>query len=155
MFVETGKNLSESVRDFLREQGYNVVLRPEKRDYLEYAGMYKEPVFILERVERYAVRGVTPLPERVWLDVYFLVTRKGLGFSPGELGVIFVNMLRRGGANFGRLRRYAQRRGLEREVAVFLCGLRRSIPNLLPYEELGVGAEITQVIDEMVEAAKE
>lgn len=154
-FVETEKTLSESIRDYLREQGYNPILRPEKRDYREYAGIKGELVFILERGERYAVRGVNPFPERVWLDVYYMVTRKGLGFSPGELGVIFVNMLRREGVNFNRLRRYAQRRGVEREVVVFLCGLRRFIPRLLPEGALGEGAGTLQVIDEMVEAAKE
>ena len=155
MFIETKKNLSESIREYLREQGYNPVLRPEERDYRDYADIQGEPVFILERGERYAVRGVTPFPERVWLDVYYMVTRRGLGFSPGELGVIFVNMLRREGVNFSRLRRYAQRRGLEREVVVFLCGLRRSIPRLVPEGALGEGAGALQVIDEMVEAAKE
>jgi hypothetical protein len=155
MLVETDGSLSESIRDHLLEKGYSPTLRPEKRDYREFASNKGSPVFILERLERYAVKGVTPLPERAWLDVYYMITRKGLGFSPGELGVIFVNMLRREGVNFNRLRRYAQRRGLEREVIVFLCGLRRLAPGLLPSGALGESAGTLEVIDEMVDAAEE
>ena len=95
MFIEADKTLSGSIRDYLREQGYNPILKPEKRDYREYANYPGELAFILERGERYAVKGYTPSPEKVWLDVYYMVTRKGLGFSPGELGVIFADMLYR------------------------------------------------------------
>ena len=64
-------------------------------------------------------------------------------------------MLRREGVNFDRLRRCAQRRGVERELVVFLCSLRRFFPSLLPEEALGESMESVHVIDEMVEAAKE
>jgi DNA-binding MarR family transcriptional regulator len=155
MFVETDETTSESVKDYLRENGYNPILKPEKKDYREYTSMPGELVFILERGERYEVKGQTPSPEKVWLDVYYLVTRKGLSFSPGELGVIFANMLRGEGVNFNRLRRYAHRRGVGNEVIVFLCGLRRSLPNRIPEGALGEADGTLKFIEEMVEAASE
>lgn len=155
MFVEAEKTLSKSVRDYLLEKGYNPILGPDKRDYREYTNHPGELVFILERGERYAVKGYTPYPEKVWVDTYFLVTRKGLSFSPGELGVIFANMLRAEGVNFNRLRRYAQRRGIGNEVVLFLYGLRGLYPNHFPEGALGVRAEALRVIEEMVEAAAE
>jgi hypothetical protein len=155
MFVETGKNLSGSIRDYLLDKGYNPILSPDKRDFREYASYPGELVFILERSERYAVRGYTPSPEKVWVDTYYLVTRKNLSFSPGELGVIFFNMLMGEGVNFNRLRRYAQRRGIGNEVILFLCGLRRLYADRLPGEAFGVRAGALMVIEEMVEAAAE
>jgi hypothetical protein len=155
MFVEADISLSGSIRDYLQEKGYYPILNPEKRDYREYTNYPAEPVFILERGERYAVKGYTPSPEKVWVDVYYLVTRKGLSFSPGELGIIFANMLRGEGMNFNRLRRYAQRRGVGNEVIVFLCGLRRVYPNQVPEGALGEGVGTMKVIEEMTEAATE
>jgi hypothetical protein len=155
MFVEADENTSESIKDYLRLNGYNPVLKPEKKDYREYASIPGEPVFILERGERYEVQGQTPSPEKVWLDVYYLVTKKGLSFSPGELGVIFANMLRGEGVNFNRLRRYAHRRGVGNEVIVFLCGLRRVLPNQIPEGALGEAGGTLKLIEEMVEAASE
>jgi len=155
MFVEADETTSESIKDYLRENGYNPILKPEKKDYREYTSMLGELVFILERGERYEVKGQTPSPEKVWLDVYYLVTRKGLSFSPGELGVIFANMLRGEGVNFNRLRRYAHRRGVGNEVIVFLCGLRRSLPNRIPEGALGETGGTLKFIEEMVEAASE
>ena len=155
LFVEADKSLAESIRDYLLNQGYNPILKPDKKDFREYTNYQGELVFILERKERYALKGYVSSLEKVWLDVYYLVTRKGLSFSPGELGVIFMNILKREGVNFNRLRRYAQRRGVENEVVIFLCSLRRLIPNHVPEGALGEGIGTLKVIEEMVEAAIE
>jgi len=155
MFVETSNTLSESIRDYLQEKGYNAILNPTKRDYNEYTKMTDPLVFISERDERYAVEGNTPYPEKIWADIYYLITRKTLNFSPGELGIIFTNMLREEGVNFNRLRRYAQRRGIANEITLFLYDLKETYPTQLPEEAYNVRKGTLKIIKEMTESATE
>jgi len=130
MFVETSKMLSASVRDELVSKGYRAVLQPERRDFREFASYKEAPIFILERKERYGlvkVEGIlVPTPERVWADIYYLSTRKDLAFDPFELGLIFAAMVDRGGVNFDLLLRYSDRRGIFREVLIFLYELMKT-----------------------------
>lgn len=154
IFVEVSPMLSASIRDFLLEQGYRAVLKPEKRDFQEYV-YFEKPVFILERKEKYGLISFVPTPERIWLDMYYFLTRKDLSFSPGELGLIFANMLRRDGLNFNRLLRYAQRRKLRNEMIIFLFGLKQSSRWLIPENVLVGRKEALEVIEEMIEGTKE
>jgi hypothetical protein len=159
IILETNKTLSASIRDALMERGYRTILSPEKRDFREYAYSSEKTIFILERNEKYGLfetNGILiPTPERVWLDIYYLITRKELSFSPGELGLIFANMLRREGVNFNRFLRYAQRRNLRDEMIIFLYSLKQS-SNLAIPDLLFVGKkEAMKIINEMVEGAKE
>lgn len=130
IFVETSKMLSASFRDALVTKGYRVILLPEDRDFREYAYYDERSLFILERKELYGLNllegNLIPTPERIWLDIFYFVTRKQLSFDPFELGLIFANMVNREGINFDRLLRYSGRRGLFREVLVFLYELMRS-----------------------------
>ncbi|KON30186.1 hypothetical protein AC482_04490 [miscellaneous Crenarchaeota group-15 archaeon DG-45] len=154
-FVEADRLISASVRDFLLEKGYHAVLKPDKRNFREYTFYSEKPVFVLEREEKYGVGGFVPTPERIWLDLYYLITRRELSFSAGELGTIFMNMLRREGVNFNRLLRYAQRRRLRDEMIVFLCSLRESYPGVIPEEVLAGRKGALEYIEEMVEGARE
>ncbi|MDI9577529.1 MAG: hypothetical protein QM398_05280 [Thermoproteota archaeon] len=130
MFVETSKMLSASMRDALISKGYRVVLRPEKRDFQEFAFYPQVPVFIFERKEFYGLTEFegyfVPVPERVWADIYYYSTRKGFVFDSFELGLIFAAMVDRGGINFDRLLRYSARRGIFREVLIFLYELTKT-----------------------------
>jgi hypothetical protein len=130
MFIETSKMLSASMRDMLMSKGYRVVLLPEKRDFQEFAYYPEVPIFILERKELYGLMefegNLIPTPERIWADVYYFSTRKGFVFDPFELGLIFAAMVDRGGINFDRLMRYSGRRGIFREVLIFLYELMKS-----------------------------
>jgi len=157
--LETDRILSTSIRDALIERGYRTVLNPEKRDLREYAYSSEKTVFILERSEKYGlfeVDGIlVPTPERVWLDIYYLITRKELSFSPGELGLIFANMLRRDGVNFNRFLRYAQRRNLRDEMIIFLYSLKQSLKLPIPDVLLAGKKEALKMINEMIEGAKE
>jgi len=157
--LESDRVLSASVRDVLLEKGYRAVLNPEKRDFREYALFGGKTVFVLERSEEYGLSEVDgiliPTVERVWLDVYYLVTRKELSFSPAEVGLIFANILRKEGVTFNRLLRYAQRRGLRDEMIVFLYRLREFSQLPIP-DTLFVGRKgVLEIIDEMVEGTKE
>ena len=127
LFIETSKMLSESIRDFLLSKDYRVVLTPQQRDFKEYPIYPQTPIFILERKETYNLTQLDnyqiPTPERLWIDLYYLSTRKSLAFDSFELGSIFAAMAERGEINFDRLLRYATRRGVYKEVFLFLYEL--------------------------------
>lgn len=130
IFVETTKMLSASMRDMLASKGYRTILKPGKRDFQEYTYYPDRPVFILERKEQYGLvefeGNLIPTPERLWADVFYFVTRKNLVFDPFELGLIFSAMVDREGINFSMLLRYSERRGIFREILIFLYELMKS-----------------------------
>jgi len=157
--LETDRLLSPSIRDALIERGYRTVLNPENRDFKEYAYYRDKAIFVLERKEEYAVfeaEGLLiPTPERIWLDIYYFITRKDLAFPPSELGLIFANMLRKEGINFNRLLRCARRRNLRDEMIIFLYNMRRSSQLPIPESILVGRKEVLSTIDEMVRGTKE
>lgn len=142
VFIETDEMLSTSIRDVLTEKGYFAVLNPEKKDFEEYTYYGERVAFILERKEKYALQEIDtlmiPTLERMWLDIYYLTTRKDFTFPLQELGVIFGNMLNGYGINFDRLLRYASRRGVRDEIIIFLYTLRESHDLSIP-EHILVG----------------
>lgn len=128
IFIETTKILSKSIRDVISENNYKVVLRPLVRDFQEYAESNKRTIFILERKELYGLTliegNIIPTLERIWVDLFYFITRKKFSFSSYELGIIFGNLLKKGKINFNRLTRYAGRRGLSKEMIIFLYVLK-------------------------------
>jgi hypothetical protein len=160
MVIETSKLLSVSMRDKLVAKGYPVVLQPEKRAFQEFTYYSKAPIFILERKELYALSDYEdyqiPTPERLWADIYYFSTRKGFAFDTFELGSIFAAMVEGGGINFDRLIRYSARRGIFREVLVFLFELMKSnsvISQSIPQRVVLGRRETFNTIVSMVEGA--
>lgn len=129
IFIETSRMLSASIREAILGKEYRVVLNPLDRDFQEYAYNKERTVFILERKELYGLvlldGNLVPTLERIWLDLFYFVTRRKLSFDAHELGLIFANMLNKGEVNFDRLLRYAGRRGLFKEILIFLYELKR------------------------------
>lgn len=161
MFIETTKTLSNSIRDLLLSKDYRVVLSPQKRDYQEYNLYPQTPIFIIERKETYGLTQqnnyFTPMLERLWIDIYYYSTRKGLTFDSFELGLIFAAMVEQGAINFDRLLRYATRRGCFNEILLFLHELKKQntkLNQILNKNSLFGRQEIFKVIDAMVEGAK-
>jgi len=157
--LETDKMLSASIRDALIEKGYHAVLRPENRDFREFAYYNEKTILVVERSEKYGLfsqdETSIPTPERIWLDTYYFITRKELSFSPSELGLIFANMLQRDGVNFNRLLRYARRRNLHYEIIIFLYNLKQSSLLPIPDNVLAGRKEALKTLREMVEGAIE
>jgi len=116
--VEAGKALAYRIRDVLLSAGYNALLNPSRKAYREYT--YYEYVLIEERMERFGVRGNFPEPERLFVDVYFAITRKMLNFSAFEVGIIYGNALRMGDIDLRRLLTYSSRRGIGTEMTIIL-----------------------------------
>jgi len=116
--VEAGKALAYRIRDVLLRAGYNALLNPDRKAYREYT--YHDYVLIEERMERFGIRGNFPEPERLFVDVYFAMTRKMLNFSAYELGIILGNALRMGDIDLRRLLTYSSRRGVGTEMTIIL-----------------------------------
>jgi hypothetical protein len=116
--VEAGKAIAYRIRDILLSAGYNALLNPHRKAYMEYT--YYDYVLIEERTERFGVMGDLPEPERLIVDVYFAMTRKMLNFSAYELGVILGNALRAGDIDLRRLLTYSSRRGIGTEMTIIL-----------------------------------
>jgi hypothetical protein len=144
--VESKKALAYRIRDVLLNAGYNAILNPSNKAYKEYT--YYNYVLIEERRERFGVRGNFPEPERLFVDVYFAITRKMLNFSANELGVIIGNALRMGDINMRRLLTYSSRRGIGTEMTIILYeAMKRknmSTEELLKVQYLEVINEIIQ-----------
>jgi hypothetical protein len=161
VFIEASKILSVSIRDMLISKGYRVVLQPEKRDFQEFTYYPERPIFILERKEQYGLTtfgdNLIPTPERIWADVYYFSTRKGFVFDSFELGLIFAAMVDKGEINFDRLLRYAGRRGIFREILIYLFELMKSnskVGKRITEHILLGRRETLRTIDMMVEGAK-
>jgi hypothetical protein len=160
-FIEISKILSVSMRDFLLSKEYRVVLNPEQRDFEEYTLYPQMPIFILERKENYGLTQLDnyliPVPERLWVDLYWFSTRKGLTFDSFELGSIFAAMAERGDVNFDRLLRYSTRRGIFREILLFLYELTKQdlkFNQNVAMDVLFGRQDVFKAIDAMVEGAK-
>ena len=157
IFFETDRLLSASIRDALIKKGYRAVLNPEKKDFLEYAYYNEKLIFVIERKEEYGLdrsgNFLVPTPERLWLDLYYFVTRKEFSFSPNELGIIFANMLDKEGVNFNRLLRYASRRKIRDEVIIYLYSLKKLSQLPIPDNVLVGRKEALETIEEMVKGA--
>lgn len=157
IFLETDKILSASIRDALIKKGYRAVLNPENKDFLEYAYYNEKPIFVIERKEEYGLdrlgNFLVPAPERLWLDLYYFITRKEFSFSPNELGTIFANMLDKEGVNFNRLLRYASRRNIRDEVIIYLYSLKKFSQLPIPDNVLVERKEALKTIEEMVKGA--
>jgi hypothetical protein len=161
IFIETSKMPSNSMRDTLISKGYRVVLQPENKDFQEFTYYPEKPIFILERAELYGLTEyenyLVPTPERIWADLYYFSTRKNLTFDSYELGLIFAAMIEQGSINFDRLLRYATRRGIFREIQIFLYELMKtnSKAGKLITEQIILGRRKTlSTIDMMVKGAK-
>ena len=148
-----------AIAEFLRDRDKLVFVDPTPDELSAFAWSGLGPVFIFARNEREATEVHAGLRvatlERVWLDLYFLVTRKRLPFPLGELGGFLANALREGAISVSRLMRYAERRGLREEVCVLLyrIGIEAdldAIRSLLPFEDRSV-----EWVEEVVRGAVE
>ncbi|MEM2130861.1 MAG: DUF6577 family protein [Candidatus Bathyarchaeia archaeon] len=131
--------------------------KPTKKDFKEHTYYPNKTLYITERNEKYGIveneNLQIPTPESIWIDTYYLTTRKELSFSPAELGRILANMLHREEIKIHRLLRYAQRRNLRDEIITLqsktthqTCHTRQPVRRK---------KEALKVIDEIVEGAKE
>lgn len=147
--IDVPRNVVDRLADYLVARDILVFKEPGSDPLDTYAWSNLEAVFLFGKgetmasvpLDRYRVATV----DRIWVDLYFLCTRRELTFPLTELGVVLVNAYRSGVFSVDRMLMYSSRRGLRSEVLVILFELGRTDPNIgtlrdvLPYGERALG----------------
>ena len=157
-FVETSPSIKQSVRDVLLQSGYNVVLDPMRRDFRDYALDNRDTVFVIGRKEKYGIKNgepFIPTAERAWVDLYYYITRKELGFSSFELGVMLGNMVKANVLNYDRLLYYSNRRKIRDEIVIILYEIFKKSNNENLLKLLLKGKNTTSSIKQILDGALE
>jgi hypothetical protein len=158
--VDVPRHASVQLRTFLADRGYLVFMEPDRVTMGEFAWSELDPVFLFKRGETFASTRANghriASIDRIWVDMYFLRTRKGLAFPLTELGVVLRNLLSQGSISVSRMLRYSSRRGLRTEVQIILYELGKAEPSLRLVESIiprGRNAEdwIQEVVSGSVE----
>jgi hypothetical protein len=141
--IDTPRNAVERLAHYLTARDVLVFKDPGPDSLDAFAWSNLEAVFLFGKGETTAS---VPLDDyrlatvdRIWVDLYFLSTRRGLSFPLAELGVVLMNAYRSGVISVDRMLMYSSRRGLRPEVLVILYELGKVDPdlgilgNVLPY----------------------
>jgi hypothetical protein len=132
--MDVSRNIASQLRTFLTDRGHLVFVDPDADTFEGFAWSDIEPIFLFKRGEVFAsvpIDGsrVASL-DRIWVDLYYLRTRKGLPFPLAELGVMLRNLVGGGAVSIDRMLRYSSRRGLRSEVMIILYELGKEEPDL-------------------------
>ena len=145
LVIDVPRNAVVRLADHLAARDILVFKDPGPEPLDAYAWSNLEAVFLFGKgetvasvpLDRYRVATV----DRIWVDLYFLCTRRDLSFPLAELGVVLTNAYRSGAISVDRMLMYSSRRGLRSEVLLMLYELGKADPDLgtlrgvLPYGE--------------------
>jgi len=154
IFIETNTTLKRSIRDMLIQNNYQAIIDPTKRDFKDYSLTNKEPVFIIDRKEKYGLNSddpKIPTPERMWVDLYYYVTRKELSFSPYELGTILGNMIKSNIISYDRMLYYSNRRKIRDEIVIILYEAFKKIERESSLNVIFKGKGTVEKVNEIIE----
>ena len=154
IFIETNTTLKKSIRDMLIQNNYQAIIDPTKRDFKDYSLTNKEPVFIIDRKEKSGLSSddpKIPTPERMWVDLYYYVTRKELSFSPYELGTILGNMIESNIISYDRMLYYSNRRKIRDEIVIILYEAFKKIERESSLNVIFKGKGTVEKVNEIIE----
>jgi hypothetical protein len=157
-FIDSRKISLSKIRDILLSKNYQVIIEPSKEDFQKLFLYFEKPILLFAREEMYATQQMNslriPTFERIFVDLYFLITRRDFPFPPDELGRILYNFLEVNELKYTTMFRYASRRGIRDEIVILLFSFYRE------YEDLGIPEEIfiegkkrCKLFDEIVKGA--
>jgi hypothetical protein len=126
IFVETEAEDAPSAGDVLREKGYKVVLEPTAKEYRSSVELGVE-VFVRNARSRW---GAIPwkknvslaILEKMFVDLYFLVTRKGFPLPRVEVAKALRAAIGQKAVRPETVRRYAIRRNVYPELREYVEG---------------------------------
>jgi hypothetical protein len=157
-FVETNSAFKKSVRDILLQSNYDVILDPVRRDFRDFSLNNRDKIFVISRKEKYGIKKdepIIPTAERIWVDLYYYITRKDLNFSSFELGVMLGNMMNSNVLNYDRLLYYSNRRKIRDEIIIILYELIKKTNNEKLFNLILKGKNTVSNIDQILEGAIE
>lgn len=157
-FIETNLTYKTSIRDILLQNDYSVVMDPERRDFKNYTLNNRDTVFVIERKEKYGIdkdEPMVPTIERIWIDLYYYITRKDLNFSSFELGAMIGNMIKSNALNYDRLLYYSNRRKIRDEIIIILYELMKKTNDAALLNVIAKGKNTIGVINQVLDGASE
>ena len=135
----------------------NVVNSIDSNDITVINDFFSEKV-ALEIKEKYGLNRddtTLPTPERMWVDLYYYITRKKLSFSPYELGTILGNMIETNGLNYDRILYYSNRRKIRDEVVIILYEVLKNTNNESLLNVLFKRKGTIEKVNEIIEGVSE
>src|SRR5438105_4750335 len=122
--LETPPSATEAVADVLARYGSRALVNPSPEDVPAALRLFERPLIVWPHSEiRFTTkRGSLLLPtsERLLVDFYFSVTRRGLPYPETELASITMRFLSEHDVNLRSLASYAGRRSIRKEYSLFL-----------------------------------
>jgi len=127
-FVEADQEVAPAIYEVLLSVSEPVLLDPPREAMDQLLALSKEPVVVRSRAETMAtieVEGVrTATLEKLFVDLYFELSRENLPLDPGEFGRMLRSALAHYNLNFMLLLAYAERRGIRDDWRALLHRLR-------------------------------
>ncbi|MBI5225096.1 hypothetical protein HY989_04470 [Candidatus Micrarchaeota archaeon] len=128
IFVETEGFAVEAVKDELLSNGVKAISAKSKADFENIFDLMETPVLVMGRKDKAGTNAdrkdkylSLPSFERIFIDVYFLNTRKNLSLPLSELGNILENISAFGySLNYSLLNWVAMRRNVQAEIETAL-----------------------------------
>ena len=132
--IDISRDIAIQLKTFLGDRGVLVFMDPDPISIEDYSWSNLEPIFLFRRGEQFASIPMNghriAMVDRIWVDIYYLCTRKSLPFPLIELGVVLRNLITSGSISIDRLLKYSSRRGLRAEMMLILYELGKVDPNL-------------------------
>ncbi|MHA1381784.1 MAG: DUF6577 family protein [Candidatus Helarchaeota archaeon] len=139
IFIEAKENYElNSIRAVLIEQNIeSVLLKPQKIDFNEFFFRNEVPVILIKKKSKNGTIKIdsllTPIIERMIIDLYFYITKKELPYPIKELGKILQKSIETGVFNFTFIDNYLRLRGgLEFDFLMIFSNLSEKYPYLIP-----------------------
>ena len=118
-----------AVADVLARDRLRAVINPPSTEMLDLLRLFERPLILWPHGDMYAAPqrpGLrVPQPERLAVDLYFAVTRRGLPYPRNDLDLVLGRFIAERDLNIASILAYSKRRNISFEMASYLRSLRR------------------------------
>ncbi len=118
-----------AVADILARDRLRAVINPPSTEMLDLLRLFERPLILWPHGDMYAAPqrpGLRlPQPERLVVDVYFAVTRRGLPYPRNDLDLVLARFIAERDLNIASVLAYSKRRNINIEMTSYLRSLRR------------------------------
>ncbi|MBI4494627.1 MAG: hypothetical protein HY690_17760 [Chloroflexi bacterium] len=123
-----------AVADVLARDRLRAVVAPAPKAVPDLLRLFDRPLVLWPHTETYATERrrclLVPEPERLVVDLYFAVTRRGVPYPENDLAVVLARLVAERDLNIGIILAYARRRRIGSEIASYLRSLDRLPPDV-------------------------
>jgi hypothetical protein len=123
-----------AVADILARDRLRAVINPPSTEMLDLLRLFERPLILWPHGDMYAAPhrlGLRlPEPERLVVDIYFAVTRRGLPYPRNDLDLVIARFVAERDLNIASILAYSKRRRIDSEMASYLRSLNRLPPDV-------------------------